>query len=53
MVDGSFKFPKCLKSVAMIHCITKPNKMTQEGHSGPESLTCTMYTSLVQWKVMI
>ena len=25
----------------------------QEGHSGPESLTCTMCTSLVQWKVMI
>ena len=24
-----------------------------EGHSGPESLTCTMCTSLVQWKVMI
>ena len=29
----------------------KNNK--QEGQSGPESLTCTMCTSLVKWKVMI
>ena len=32
---------------------TKHNFFKQEGHSGPESLTCTMCTSLVQWKVMI
>ena len=30
----------------------KKRKKKQEGHSGPESLTCTMCTSLVQWKAM-
>ena len=32
---------------------TKQTDLRQEGHSGPESLTCTMCTSLVQWKVKI
>ena len=30
-----------------------PPQAQQEGHRGTEPLTGTMYTSLVQWKVMI
>ena len=35
------------------HCLDIRDNITelqkQEGHSGPELLTCTMCTSLVQW----